>query len=182
MTSYAFVWNKNRGDIRDGNEYKIWKRLVLEFHGSGHLQIILHLNKIECLKMTTFKIVFTFDVFFSAETTCTARWHVFYIRNRAVSIYTTVVQLILLGYSHDRRAANFSSAIRTTIVQLILLGYSHDRRDFHSQSCRSFLQHVTTYCLIIPLCYGIPVLKKIRNTNFNFAMALHIFILSMGCD
>jgi hypothetical protein len=28
-------------------------------------QIILHLNKItECLKMTTFKIVFTFDVFF----------------------------------------------------------------------------------------------------------------------
>jgi hypothetical protein len=33
-------------------------------------QIILHLNKItECLKMTTFKIVFTSDVFFSAETT-----------------------------------------------------------------------------------------------------------------
>ena len=32
-------------------------------------QIILHLNKItECLKMTTFKIVFTFDVFVSAET------------------------------------------------------------------------------------------------------------------
>jgi hypothetical protein len=25
---------------------------------------------------------------------------------KAVSIYTTVVQLILLGYSHDRRAAN----------------------------------------------------------------------------
>ena len=45
-----------------------------KFHGSGHLQIILHLKKItECLKMTTFKIVFTFDVFFSAETTCTAR-------------------------------------------------------------------------------------------------------------
>jgi hypothetical protein len=36
-------------------------------------QIILHLNKIiECLKITTFKIVFTFDVFLSAETTCTA--------------------------------------------------------------------------------------------------------------
>jgi hypothetical protein len=33
-------------------------------------QIILHLNKItECLKMTTFNIVFTLDVFFSAETT-----------------------------------------------------------------------------------------------------------------
>ena len=33
-------------------------------------QIILHLNKItEYLKMTTFKIVFTLEVFFSAETT-----------------------------------------------------------------------------------------------------------------
>jgi hypothetical protein len=33
-------------------------------------QMILHLNKItECLKMTTFKIVFTLDVFVSAETT-----------------------------------------------------------------------------------------------------------------
>ena len=53
---------------------KIWKWLVLKFHGSGHLQLILHLNKItECLKMTIFKIVFTFDVFFSAETTCTAK-------------------------------------------------------------------------------------------------------------
>jgi hypothetical protein len=55
-------------------EYIIRKWLVLKFYGSGHIQIILHLNKItECLKMTTFKIVFTFDVFFSAETTCTAR-------------------------------------------------------------------------------------------------------------
>ena len=35
--------------------------------------------------MTTFKIVFTFDVFFSAETTCTAMWHVFYIRTRHIS-------------------------------------------------------------------------------------------------
>jgi hypothetical protein len=44
-------------DIRDGNEYKIRKWLVLKFHGSGHLQIILHLNKItECLKMTTYSI------------------------------------------------------------------------------------------------------------------------------
>jgi hypothetical protein len=52
-------------DIRDGNEYKIRKWLVLKFNDSGHLQIILHLNKItECLKMTTFKIVFTFDGFF----------------------------------------------------------------------------------------------------------------------
>ena len=38
----------------------------------------------------TFKIVFTFDVFFSAETTCTARWHVFYIRNRHISVSSFV--------------------------------------------------------------------------------------------
>ena len=56
---------KNKADIRDGNEYKIRKWLVLKFHGSDHQQIILHLNKIaECLKMTTFKIMFSFDVFF----------------------------------------------------------------------------------------------------------------------
>jgi hypothetical protein len=55
---------KSKADIRDGNEYKIRKCLALKFHGSDHQQIILHLNKIaECLKMTTFKIVFTFDVF-----------------------------------------------------------------------------------------------------------------------
>ena len=60
--------------MRDGNEYKNRKWLVLKLHGSGHQQIILHLHKItECLKMTTFKIVFTFDGFFRAETTCTAR-------------------------------------------------------------------------------------------------------------
>ena len=52
----------------------IRKWLALKFHGSGHLQIILHLNKItDCLKMITFKIVFTFDVFFSVETTYTTR-------------------------------------------------------------------------------------------------------------
>jgi hypothetical protein len=39
-------------------------------------QIILHLNKItECLKITTFKIVFTFDVFLSAETTVDGQNH-----------------------------------------------------------------------------------------------------------
>jgi hypothetical protein len=82
---------KNKADIRDGNEYKIRKWLVLKFHGSDHQQIILHLNKIaECLKMTTFKIMFSFDVFFSAETTCTARCHVFYIRNRHFSVSSFV--------------------------------------------------------------------------------------------
>jgi hypothetical protein len=36
------------------------------------------------LKMTPFKIAFTFDVFLSAETTRTARWYAFYIRNRYI--------------------------------------------------------------------------------------------------
>ena len=64
LPSDVFVWSKNRADIRDGNEYKIRKWLVFKFYGSGHLQIILHLNKItECLKMTTFKIVYFWWVF-----------------------------------------------------------------------------------------------------------------------
>jgi hypothetical protein len=29
--------NKNKADIRDGDECKIRKWLVLKFHGSGHL-------------------------------------------------------------------------------------------------------------------------------------------------
>jgi hypothetical protein len=67
--SARVIFDVSSGYIRDGNEYKIPKWLVLKFHGSGHLQIILHLNRItECLKMTTFNIVFTFYVFFSAET------------------------------------------------------------------------------------------------------------------
>jgi hypothetical protein len=62
MASSVSVANKNKADIRDGNEYKIRKWLVLKFHGSGHLPNHTNLNKItECLKMTTFKIVFTFD-------------------------------------------------------------------------------------------------------------------------
>ena len=74
MASSVFVSSKNRADIRDGNGYKIRKWLVLKYHGSGHLQIILYLNKItECLKMTTFKIVFTFDVFLVLKPQCTAK-------------------------------------------------------------------------------------------------------------
>ena len=54
-------------------------------------QIILHLNKItECLKMTTFKIVFTFDVFLVLKPQCTAKWHVSHIRNRHISVSSFV--------------------------------------------------------------------------------------------
>jgi hypothetical protein len=37
MVSSVSVANKNKADIRDGNEYKIRKWLVLKFHGSSHL-------------------------------------------------------------------------------------------------------------------------------------------------
>ena len=51
-------------NIKSGNGW-FYNFMVLAIY-----QIILHLNKItECLEMTTFKIVFTFDVFLSAETT-----------------------------------------------------------------------------------------------------------------
>ena len=40
--------------------------------------------------MTTFKIVFTFDVFLVLKPKCTAKWHVFYIRNRHISVSSFV--------------------------------------------------------------------------------------------
>jgi hypothetical protein len=40
--------------------------------------------------MTTFKIVFTFDVFLVLKPQCTAKWHVFYIRNRYISVSSFV--------------------------------------------------------------------------------------------
>ena len=111
MASSVFVWSKNRADIRDGNKYKIWKWLVLKFHGSVHLQIILPLNKItECLKITPFKIAFTFDVFFSAETTCTARWYAFYIRNRHISVSSFVYKYD--QWPHDSHMTGRAGVLR----------------------------------------------------------------------
>jgi hypothetical protein len=44
MASSVSVANKNKADIRDENEYKIPKWLVLKFHGSGHLPLFLSCN------------------------------------------------------------------------------------------------------------------------------------------
>jgi hypothetical protein len=44
MASSVSVANKNKADIRDGNEYKIRKWLVLKFHGSGHKSILKYKN------------------------------------------------------------------------------------------------------------------------------------------
>jgi hypothetical protein len=43
-------------------------------------------SKIRIFAMVTFKIVFTFDVFLVLKPQCTAKWHVFYIRNRHISV------------------------------------------------------------------------------------------------
>ena len=105
MTSSVFVWSKNRTDIRDGNEYKIWKWLVLKFHGSG--QIILHLNKItECLKMTTFKIVFTFDVFLSAETTMHCKLTCILYKKQAhfSQLFCLQIRSVTPWQLHDRKS------------------------------------------------------------------------------
>jgi hypothetical protein len=53
-------------------------------------------NKItECLKMTTFKIVFTFDVFLVLKSQCTAKWHVFYNRHFTDTKSCQVIESIL---------------------------------------------------------------------------------------
>jgi hypothetical protein len=63
-------------------------------------KIILHLNKItECLKITTFKIVFTFDVFFCAET-------------------TTYIGLVFT--SHENRWRHFTDNKSCQIIESIL--------------------------------------------------------------
>ena len=98
MASYVFVWSKNKADIRDGNEYKIRKWLVLKFHGSGHLEIILHLNQ-NVWKWPLSKLCLRLMFFFSAETTCTARWHVFYIGNRHISVSSFVCKYY--NWPHD---------------------------------------------------------------------------------
>ena len=63
-------------------------------------QIILHLNKItECLKMTTFKIVFTFDVFLSAETTMHCK--VTYILYEKQAHFSQLFCLQVRSVTHD---------------------------------------------------------------------------------
>jgi hypothetical protein len=69
--------------------------------------------------MTTFKIVFTFDVFFSAETTCTAKWHVFYIRNGHISVSSFIYKYD--QWPHDRK----SRCLRGRLIELNLYLYGY---------------------------------------------------------
>jgi ribosomal protein S27E len=131
-------------NIKSGN------LLVLKCHGSGHLQIILHLNKItKCSKMTTFKVVFTFDVFFSAETTLTARWHVFhpfYFDFQCTRYFWHVFRFLFMERKRDSNVTcqkcgyivtsyitivdviiwirhSLQESITSTHVQIVVLGY-----------------------------------------------------------
>jgi hypothetical protein len=86
-------------------------------------QIILHLNKItECLKMTTFKIVFTLDVFFLVlKPQCIAKWHVFYIRNRHISVSSFVYKYdwpVTPWQLHDRKSQNKMDKAKTHTVTI----------------------------------------------------------------
>jgi hypothetical protein len=70
-------------------------------------QIILHLNKItECLKMTTFKIVFTFDVFLSAETTMHCKLtRILYKKQAPFSLlFCLQVRSVTPWQLHDRKS------------------------------------------------------------------------------
>jgi hypothetical protein len=70
-------------------------------------QIILHLNKItECLKMTTFKIVFTFDVFFSAETTMHCKVTCILYKKQAhfTQLFCLQVRSVTPWQIHDRKS------------------------------------------------------------------------------
>jgi hypothetical protein len=143
---YAFVWSKHRSDIRDGDEYKIRKWLVLKFHGSGHLQIILHLNKLtECLKMTTFKIVFTFDIFFSAETTCTARWHAFYIRNRHISVNSFVYKYD--QWPHDSHMTGRAGVWEADDIVQFHIALLDLQMSWLKCACFLYKMHVTLQCM-----------------------------------
>ena len=107
MASSVFVWSENKADIRDGNEYIIRKWLVLKFHGSGHLPNHTTSNKItECLKMTTFKIVFTFDVFLSAETTMHCKVTCILYKKQAhfSQLFCLQVRSVTPWQLHDRKS------------------------------------------------------------------------------
>ena len=72
-------------------------------------QIILHvhLNKItECLKMTTFKIVFTFDVFFSVEITMHCKVTCILYKKQAPfsQLFCLQVRSVTPCHLHDRKS------------------------------------------------------------------------------
>jgi hypothetical protein len=85
LASSVFVWSQNRADILDGNEYKIWKWLVLKFHGSGHLPNHTT-SKWNVWKWPLSKLCLLLMFFLVLKPQCTAKWHVFYIRNRHISV------------------------------------------------------------------------------------------------
>jgi DNA modification methylase len=84
-------------------------------------QIILHLNKItECLKMTTFKIVFTLDVFFSAETTMHCKVTCILYKPFLDYIFVSIPYIGLVFTSHENRWRHFTDNKSCQIIESIL--------------------------------------------------------------
>ena len=117
MASYVFVWSKNKADIRDGNEYKIRKWLVLKFHGSGHLEIILHLNQ-NVWKWPLSKLCLLLMFFLVLKPKCTAKWHVFYVRNRHISVSSFVYKYD--QWLHDRKSRCLRGRRHSSILYTLL--------------------------------------------------------------
>jgi hypothetical protein len=67
--------------------------------------------------MTTFKIVFTLDVFLVLKPQCIAKWHVFYIRNRHISVSFFV---LINGQDISSRYV-FSYVMSFRIIHFILI-------------------------------------------------------------
>ena len=84
-------------------------------------QIILHLNKItECLKMTTFKIVFTFDVFLNTETTMHCKVTCILYKKQAYfsQLFCLQVRSVTPWQLHDRKSNWERSTIEKTTCKL----------------------------------------------------------------
>jgi hypothetical protein len=87
-------------------------------------QIILHLNKItECLKMTTFKIVFTFDVFLSAETTMHCKVTCILYKKQAhfSQLFCLQVRSVTTWQLHDRKSRCLRGRRHSSILYVICL-------------------------------------------------------------
>ena len=120
----------------------------------------------------TFKTVFTFDVFFSAETTCTARWHVFYIRNRrsfsqlfCLQVRSVTPMTVTWQEEPVSERQTFKSGYSRTRVNSGL-----DNRISHSicyisySCCRMLLNKTLLYLLLF---YSLPIILTMKINIFR---------------
>ena len=89
-------------NIKSGNGW-FYNFMVLAIY-----QIILHLNEITMFENNHFQNCVYFRCFFSVlKPQCTAKWHVFYIRNRHISfsqLFCLQVRSVTPWQLHDRKS------------------------------------------------------------------------------